>query len=438
MRAREIFLLIFIICAGIFFFHAQTGKLDWDIDWGINWGEDFLFNVDEYAYEDSLEIEPPYPPELQVLNTHGSINVQGTEGGKITLTLRKRIWRRNEEKARKVSDELQMVVDKTESALVISTNRDEFRKKNFKTEFKISVPAGMVVSIRNSYGIVKTSNTGKTQITNPHGEIKVFGVDGDLVIQNSYEDIEAENIRLNCQIEGKHADVFVQGVGGSAQLRHPYGKISLKDIQKDVTVEGSHTEVIGQKISGSTDIETSYEKIALFDVGAVTLTTRHSGLEINRSAGNIEISNRYGSVKLNDIQGNISIFGKNIGIAGKSLVGEKIDISSSYGDIELNGFTGKTTVDLSHGDITLKPHPLNFPIEIKGKYADILFEWPEGKYPVEARSKSGDIQWKLEAPLSFKEDNSLTVIKAFTEEKNRPPIFLSTTYGTIKIVESPK
>ena len=51
MKIKEIFLMLFIIAAGIFFYHAQTGKLDWDWDWG----EELFFDYDEFKYTESQD-----------------------------------------------------------------------------------------------------------------------------------------------------------------------------------------------------------------------------------------------------------------------------------------------------------------------------------------------------------------------------------------------
>ena len=49
----------------------------------------------------------------------------------------------------------------------------------------------------------------------------------------------------------------------------------------------------------------------------------------------------------------------------------------------------------------------------------------------------GDFGPKTEkAVKEFQKDNGLSVVKAFTDERDKPSIFLSTTYGTIWIEES--
>ncbi|NOR21453.1 MAG: hypothetical protein GQ476_01955, partial [Candidatus Aminicenantes bacterium] len=127
---------------------------------------------------------------------------------------------------------------------------------------------------------------------------------------------------------------------------------------------------------------------------------------------------------------------KNLAVYGKSIVGQKIYITSSYRNVELFEFSGKTTILLEHGEIILDPSPLTHPIEVKGKYAGIKFYWPlREKYPLEARAKNGNSKRRLPDEISIQEEDHMSIVKAFLEEKEKPSIFLSTSYSTIRIEE---
>lgn len=432
MKFKEVFLLILIIAIGVFFYHAQTGKLHIDFDWG----EGIFFSYDEFTYEESKEIPPPYPQEIQVINSHGDVEIIGTDEEKITVYFEEKIRRKNQEDADEVADKLKMMVSTEFDRLTIRTSRDDFRRKHFDTDFRIYLPAGMDITIKNSYGLVSASNVGNADINNRHGEIIASNINGEIIIKSTYEDVEVKNVRSDCQIDSRNSDLTVTAVSGDVRIYHRYGKVYLEDIVQNVTVEGTHNEVFGRRIAGAVNVENSYERITLFDVGPTTLRGKQSPIEVNGVEGDLEIYDRYSKVKLNDIQGNLLIEGKDLSVYGREIVGEKISVSSSYKAIELHDFSGKTTVSLSNGDLTLSPYPLTHPIEVIGEYTDILFYWPgEGKYPLEARNKGGDVKWALPVELSYQEENSLTIIKAFTEEQLNPSIFLSTTYGTIRIEE---
>ena len=181
-------------------------------------------------------------------------------------------------------------------------------------------------------------------------------------------------------------------------------------------------------------IENSYEKIALYEVGPTKIIGHHSKVEVHGAQGYLDIKDNYSKVEANNIRGNFLVEGKNLGVLGKTIIGQEISITSSYRNVNLSEFSGKTTISLSHGDIVLEPSPLTHPIEVKGKYSSIRFSWPlQGRYPFEAWAKNGDIKWGLPDELSLEEENGISIIKAFLQEKDKPSILLSTSYGTIRI-----
>jgi hypothetical protein len=430
MKGKEFLILILIIVVGVIFYHAQTGKLDWD------WGDGFFFSYDDFVYEESEEIAPPYPDLIKVVNTHGDVEIEGTEEDKISIIFKKRIWRRDEERAKEVSDRLKFTTDKTDQHILISTNRDEFRRTRFDTNFVIKIPEGMDVEVTNSYGHVKAYNIGKCTISNPYGEIYVEGASGATALKNRYEDIEVENVQSDCRIESRHSSVIALNIAGNAHVIHRYGKIHLEDIIKETTIEGSHSEVYGKNLTGQVNIDTSYKKIVLVNSGPIDIDTTRSPIEIDGAQQLVKIKNRYGKLKLDDIRGDLFVEGKDIQVTGSSIIGNSITISTSYRDVELTEFSGKVSITLSNGDIYLEPLPLTHPLDITGKYVDIKFRWPEGgKYPLEARTKGGDIHWELSDEPSSMKENGYSTIKAFIEELNNPKITISTTYGTIQFLD---
>ena len=428
MKAKEIILLILIIVVGILFHQLYTGKIDvfFDLD------EDFVVISNEFDYEDYQELKPPFPALLQVTNSYGDVEIQGTNEEKIAVTLRKKVWRRKKDVAQEIADELKMVIQEEADRLVISTTRDEFRRKNFKLSFKISVPMSMDVKVNNSYGTVQVFDVRNTDITNHNGKIHASNITGQLVLENSYKTVEVENIDNDLELESHSSSVYVSQVKGKAHIVHRYGEIHLDDISKDVKVEGSHSEIYGENLAGPVEIESSYKKISLFDVGPTKIKGYSSTIEVEGAEELIDIKNDYGKVLVTNIDGNLVIDGKNLEVTGKSIVSDKIDITSSYRNIELTEFSGKTTIVLSNGEILLDPYPLTHPIEVKGEYANIKLRWPLGKkYRFEAKVKNGEIEWGLPVEISVQEEDHTRTVTAFSQEKESPSIFLSTSYRTI-------
>jgi len=430
MKAKEVFLLIFIIIAGVIFYYAQTDKI------GLNfgWEDDFLVTGEEFTYEESQVLEPPFAAKLRLLNAHGDVEIQGTDEERMTITLQKRIWRRKESQAKEVSDRLHMTLTKGELAVTVSTNRTEFKKRNFETNFRLSIPKNMAVELENSYGAADIRRVKTCQVVNNHGRVGISEVSGDATVENRYEDVEVENVQGNCRLDSSHSDVSIRGVNGALKIDHSYGKIRLENIGRDVEVMSSHSEVVGQHLPGEVDCQGSYEKLTLVDIGPATIRGHHWDTEVQGAKEYLQIKNSYAEVRVSDVQGNLSVEGNNVEIFGNRVVGSEILLSSTYENIDLSEFSGKTSISLSHGGLILKPLALTQPIDVKNLYSDITLYWPgELKYPFEGQVRGGAIDWNVQGEPDLRQENGLTVVKAFGGEKDKPGIFLSTSYGDIRI-----
>lgn len=432
MKAKEIIVLILIIGAGIFFYYAQTGKLD------INWEIDghFLFHYKEFTFEETQQIEAPLPSLIKINNAHGQVEVQGGQEEKVTIFFQKIIWRKNEEQAKQVSDQLKTKIERNENQLILFTNRNEFSRKHFKTNFRLTVPTGMKLEIINSYGLVRVSQVGDTTISNRHGQVVASNIDSSLTIDNSYQKVEVVKVEADCKVKSKHASLFLEGIKGKTEIKDRYGQIKVEDAQGPVIISGFHSQISAQNLGAGLTIETSYKDITLLKVGPVKITNKHAQIIIDGAQGPVEINHNYGQIKLNNIQGNVILEGKNMGVRARSIEAQKIYISSSYRKIYLAEFKGETSIYLAHGAVSLEPAPLTGPIKVEGRYTDIKLYWPlKEKYPFEAQIKNGEIRWNLPAELSKEAKNSLTIARAFFQEKEKPSIFLSTSYGTIQVEE---
>lgn len=433
MKTKEIILLIFIILVGVSLTQVYKGEFHLD----LGWGDGLLFGYEKFIFEETEVIESPLPRELHIRNSHGSIEIYGSEEENITIMFEKRIWRKTEADAQEVAKELNMSAELEGQALKISTNRQEFRRKRIETHFVIHVPEGMDVTVLNSYGLVRTEGAGHTDITNRYGEVYASDIRGTLVVSNSHEDIEIENVESSCKIEASYSSVTISNIKGTTEINNSHGSLAMDDMTNDVLIRTPYSKIYGWDIGGALDIENSYEKIELTNVGPVKIVANQSLINIDGGNGNINISNRYDKVRLKNIKGNVFIDGKNLGISGNNIHGDEITLSSTYQDIELDNFSGKTSISLAHGDLHLSPSPLTFPLDVKCSHVDIKFFWPTNeRYPLEAQAEQGDIQWKLDAEIDYQKDNGLSVVKAFLDEADKPSVFLSTTYGTIWIEES--
>ncbi len=430
MKGKEILLLILIVVAGVVFYYAQTGRFHI----GLEWEDDFFLGGEQYTFEESQSVEPPFASTLRLTNAHGDVEILGTDDPGMTITLQKQVWRRHEEEAKDVASKLHIIIDKKEGLVSLSSNRNDFKRRNFRTHFRLRLPKTMSVEVENSYGTASIARVQSVSIVNSHGQVAVSDVAGDVTSENSYEDVEVENIGGNCRVDGRHSSVTVRGVRGSANIDHAYGGIRLENIAGRVQVKSTHSDLHGQGLASGADCEGSYEKVTLIDVGPIKAWGHHWDVEVQGGRGNLYVKDSYATVRITDLKGNLTVDGRNVEVFADRVAADEIQITSSYENIELTEFSGKTTVSLAHGDLILKPVALSQPIEVRDVYSDITLYWPaEGRFPFEGQVRGGDILWNLLEKPDSRHENGLTTLRAFGGETNKPAISLSTTYGDIRV-----
>ena len=68
-----------------------------------------------------------------------------------------------------------MVIERDSQQITLSNNRKDVRRTNLRTDFIISVPAGMDVLVKNRYGQVKASRLGEAEIIARNSKVVVLG-----------------------------------------------------------------------------------------------------------------------------------------------------------------------------------------------------------------------------------------------------------------------
>jgi hypothetical protein len=433
MKAREILLALALIVFGVVAYYAKSGRLEINLDGGPFWG-----TTEEFLFDETQDLAGPPPQELHVINAHGAVEVRGAETDRITVTFRKSIHRKNREEAAKVADQLKMTVNRDGGRIILSTNRDDFRRKGFETRFTITVPAGQAVLIRNSYGPVKAEKTGTTDIVNPHGQVQAGDISGRLSVEAGYEDVDVHGLRDGGRIAAPHAKIIAVGVQGELFVEGSYGEIFVENADRNVHVEALHSAVTGRNLKGEVEIRNSYDAVTLSGAGPTKIFGHHSDVAADGIDGPLEIGDGNARLVIAGLNGDLRIEGNNLAVRAQRVLANDIFISSSYENIDLLEFTGKAAIVLKYADVTLAPASFAGPIDVRGDHAGVKLGWPAGaQAPFEAETKSGAIRWNLGVKPSFEQANGTSVTRAFTGAAG-PLIRIQTTYGDITIDEGPK
>lgn len=429
MKPKEVVLLILIVLVGVGFHYLQDFRVLID-----DFDSDFLFRGNSYTFEENLTLEPA--AIIEIINSHGQVEIEGSNRHDITLTLVKKVWRKNEETAKKVADEIKLLTTRDDNRIVLSTNRDSFKKKNFTTSFRLSVPQNVAVKVTNSFGLVRISKLKEAEVNNQHGRVDVFEIQDRVRAINSFENLSLMDIGGECYVETKHSSLLLSRIGGPVRLDCAHEDVELFDLRSSLNLTSRHTRIKAVKLAGPSEISGTYELISLTESGPATIKGHHSPIEIDTLHGDLNIETNYEQVRLARIEGNITIRGKSTEVSLDSVKAQKINIETSYENVRLDNFTGELQLILTHGDASLNPVNLNYPMTIKDEYGDLKFYWPENETArFEAKTKGGSISWQLDFSPEENLNNGTAIVRAFTKALDRPEIKLTTTYGDIRILK---
>jgi hypothetical protein len=431
MKVRDVFLALLIIAGGIFLYYAKTGRFNIE---GDGWEAIFGVRGEEYVFETSQEIPAPLPARLEVNNSFGRVEIEASESGPVTVLFRKRIRRRNKAEAQAVADALQMISTRSGDRLILSTNRGSFRTKRFETDFKIVIPADTPVIVKNSYGDVTARRTGAAELVTSHGRVSASGIAGGLTVRTSYEDVIVDGVQGDCRIDARHGQVLVQNIRGDLAVENSYGSVRAENAAKTLTIEASHSEITAKDIAGRIEIGSSYETIRVSGAAATKIRGIHCDVILAGIQGPLDIINDHGTVTADDIRGTFVVEGRDLLVTGRSITADEIRLNTTYQDVSLLDFSGRATIVLGHGDLVLRPRDLAGPIDVQGSYCAVTFDWPAGlRAPFEAGTRSGNIRWGLADAPALQQANGTSILKAFPEAREKPPITIKTSYGDIAV-----
>jgi len=436
MKFKEILLVVVLVLAGLVLFQVKTGR--WSLD-DLNWGDEFGFATQEATAEETRTLEAPLPPVLEIENSHGWVEVRGADQDSAQLTFKKSAWRRKKEDAEAAVAQLKYTVTTAADKLVLKTNRDEFRRKNFETGFVLTVPRGMAVRVTNSHGSVRIDGVKDVRVRNSYGEIFASNVAGACDAETSHDDLEVREIGGVCRLVNSHADVRAGAVKGDLTVRTSYGRIRVEDAGGTADLGGGNADVEALRIAGAVTVDSSYQKVVLGDVGPAKVTGHNLAVTADGVRGDLEVETSYEPVRAMNIQGRLTVTAHNAEVTATGIAGPAISVRTSHQDVTLADFSADTTVVCQNGFVSLTPRDLKRGLDVRNENGPIELVWPSGERArFEAVSKGGSVSWGLADRPDVDESNGSAVLKAYGGAPAAPLIFLSTSYNPIHIIEGGK
>jgi len=374
MKAKEVLLLIFIVVIGVGLHYLDDLKLIID-DVGV----DFPLRGEPHFFE---EVKTEVPAgSLEIINSHGSIHIEGVEAEEIEIILEKRIWRKTEEEAREVADQIKLLSTRDGQRLLLTTNRDTFRKKNFTTSFRVRVPSDTRVVVKNSYGLVRIAGVREVELENRHGRVDIIEVSGSVLVDSSYEKASITDVGGECRLKTKHSSALLSRIAGPVLVDCSHENLELFDLKNTLELNSRHTKIKAVRIAGPSRISGSYELISLSETGPAVVKGHHSPVEVNTCRGQLQIETTYERIRLADLEGDLVVKARSSRVDVLRARAARLQIETSYEPVNLEDFSGQLELKLKHAGLTLAPLNLDYPISAATEYGNIKFFWPETRWP---------------------------------------------------------
>jgi DUF4097 and DUF4098 domain-containing protein YvlB len=335
--------LVIFLCLAGFSLHAVRGFSSWLPGSRIELGGLDIFG-ESYDYPLSAERASTKTPRVILESFRGNARITGADVQTVKVTGHSTIRSMDQASADRANEQapLEMDGDPNEIHVRTSQNRISGSSRRISADLDIVVPKGATIEAHGRSGDFDISGIdGSIDISSDNASVRLEDIGGDVAVEVRGSDIlRAAKVKGSVELKGRGSDIDLQDIGGQVTINGTFtGNSQLHNLNKPVRIVTPYTEFSAEKL---TDMR-------------VTL-------------GNLNASNLTGPVRMT---------------------------SSRSWDVSFTNFTNSLDINLSGGDVDLRPGLL-----------------PLAKMDV--RSRSGQIELALPQAARF----DLTAAEVGT---GRPP-----------------
>ncbi len=389
-------------------------------------GQTFAFTDDTIESKDFRQ-----GIKITVNNNFGVVKViGGSPTLRATLTKGVRGW--NQEDARKIAEQIQLIVSKTSDGVSITTNRDQVNQE-FSTDIQVEVPSYANLFITNSFDAVSASNIqGNLSIKVSHGQADIAGINGDVNLALSYSDANASAINGNLIITGAK-NTRVSKVSGSLDLGASNGTVDVREIAGPVHVDAPFCKITAQGLNSDAEIKTEHASVDARNTASLTIDAPHSSVQARNINGDLDVSSSNKDINIASIEGMLKVRAEQASVKVENAHGP-VEVQTSHGEVLVKNFFEGVHVETSYRDVTLiAASQPEGDIEVENNHGEIKLVLPQSsQFQLDAQSENGEIK-----PVGFNTLSQRTrasLIASLGEDG--PNIKLRTSYKNIIIQAS--
>ena len=389
-------------------------------------GQTFAFTDDTIESKDFRQ-----GMKIIVNNNFGVVKVTGGSPTlRATLTKGVRGW--NQEDARKIAEQIQLVVSKTADGVSITTNRDQVNQE-FSTNIQVEVPSYANLFITNSFDAVSASNIqGNLSIKVSHGQAEISGINGDVNLALNYSDANASAINGNLIVTGA-GNARVSKVSGSLDLSAKNGAVDVREIAGPAHIDAPFCKITAQGLNSDAEIKTEHASVDARNTAGLTIDAPHSSVQARNINGDLSVSSSNKNIIISSTEGMLKVRAEQASVNIEDASGP-VEVQTSHGEVLVKNFFESVHVETSYRDVTLiATNQPEDDIEVENNHGEIKIVLPQSsQFQLDAQSENGEIK-----PVGFNIPSQRTRASLFGSlGEDGPNIKLRTSYKNIIIQAS--
>ena len=252
--------------------------------------------------------------------------------------------------------------------------RNNWRRRQFESDFELRVPKAVSILARDQFG-----------------PVKIIGVDGPVDAQSESGPVTVRDIRKKVGARTSFSSLRVENIG-PASLRDQSG------------------ELVAVRVHGPLDVETSFASLEVTDIDAELIARNQSGrIEAARVQGKADLRTSFSSLTAADVHGPLTARNQSGSVSARHIKGDcqletsfaALEASDTEGNVHVKNQSGEVAVRKARGAITAETSFSSMLIEAAGD----SFVCRNQSGPITVRASSATLK-EVRATTSF---SSLTV-----------------------------
>jgi|ERR1700733_805434 len=265
-----------------------------DLDFGDMWT-----NKGVPVAEDLPAQKIPANSTISINTDQGDITVFAEDTAELRVVATKTVTSLSDQESRKRAEEITVAITPGANGVYDVHSSGTSGRGHAKVDFEVHVPSKATIIAKTEKGDINVGGvSGTVTATTQNGDVEVHDTGAaTIALQNG--DVRATNITGDVNVKGPGNDVNVSDVSGDATFDGDfYGSVQMEKIAQTTRFTSSRTTLTILNLRGHLDLDSG--ALAVSDVrGNIRVATRDRDVNLENTAGRIEISDAHGDVSVN-------------------------------------------------------------------------------------------------------------------------------------------